>query len=75
MEMSSRSLMYTSTHRLKGMLTEVFKIVHKISPSYLDGIFTMKETVYDTRNALPITLPKHNTVRYYIPMMLSVSIP
>ena len=62
MAMSDRSLMYM--YRLRSILTEVYKIVRKECPIYLHDLFTIKNSVYDTRNVFPIALPFYKSIRY-----------
>ena len=62
MVMSGRSLMYM--YRLRSILTEVYKIVRKECPIYLHDLFTIKNSVYDTRNVFPIALPLYKSIRY-----------
>jgi len=50
--------------RLKAILIEVYKSIHKLGPSYLHNLFTAKVSNYDFRSVSSLTLPKFNTVTY-----------
>ena len=59
---ANRPLMYVQ--RLRYMMTEVYKIINKEGPTYLHGLFSIKETCYNTRDLYILEQPKDNTVKY-----------
>ena len=59
---ASKSLVYVQ--RLRHVLTEVYKSVNGLGPSYMTNMFVQKIIKYDTRNALCLKIPRCNTVKY-----------
>jgi hypothetical protein len=59
---ADRPLMYVQ--RLRYMMTEIYNIINKEGPTYLHGLFSIKETCYNTRNLNMLEQPKYNTVKY-----------
>jgi len=55
-------LMYV--HRIRHLMMEVYKILNKLSPSYLCDMFSLTDSKYDMRNVLRLKLPKYNNVRH-----------
>ena len=53
-----------SQYRLKHMAIEVFKCIHGLNPSYLNGLFTKKEMVYDLKDKNKTVQPPWNTKKY-----------
>ena len=45
-------------------MCEVYKCINDIGPSYLQGLFKLKDCGYDTRNLFTLEQPKFNTVKY-----------
>ena len=43
---------------LRCLMTEVFKSLHELNPSFMLDIFQLKETRYDLRSYKPLQLPK-----------------
>ena len=60
--MSGYSLLYI--RRMKLVLIEVFKLLNKLGPTYLDDILSLKETCYDVRNDMVVDLPRCHTTKY-----------
>ncbi len=50
--------------RLRTAMCEVFKVVNDIGPAYLKKHFTLKDRLYETRTAIPLVLPKFNSVKF-----------
>ena len=55
-------LMYIKS--VRDMLIEVFKIVNKMGPSYLDYMFSLKANNKSTRSIKQLQLLKFNTINY-----------
>ena len=50
--------------RLKLMVCEVFKIVNKLSPEYIQDLINIKTSPYNFRGERKADLPRMNTTRY-----------
>ena len=59
---SDRLLMYE--YRMKIMLCEVFKCVHKLNPLYMHEIFELNTHNHNTRGTMNVVLPHFNYVKY-----------
>ena len=59
---ASRCTLYLS--RLRFLVTEIYKCMNDLSPSYMKHIFIMKETSHGLRDKSLLKLPKYNTVTY-----------
>lgn len=57
-----RPLMYIE--RQKNILYEVYKSVHRISPSYLHDMFTILTTPYNLRKDVILVKPKYNYIKH-----------
>jgi len=53
-----------NAHRIKLILIEIFKIIHKIERSHLHELFTRKVEVHNFRGSLRLTMPKFRTMQY-----------
>ena len=49
--------------RERTAMCEVYKVVNDIGPTYLKKYFTIKDTLYETRIAMSLVLPKFRSVR------------
>ncbi len=49
---------------LRTTMCEVYKVVNDIGPAYLKKYFTIKDSFYETRTAMPLVLPKFRWVSY-----------
>ena len=56
--------MYIS--RLRNIVLETFKCVHKINPPFMQGLFEVKENKYNLRGGMLLDQPKVCTERYGI---------
>ena len=50
--------------RMKLMASEVFKILHNLSPSYIQDLVKEKVSLYDFRNKKQVEIPRVNSKRY-----------
>jgi len=44
-------------------MIEIFKIIHKIGPSYLQELFARKVDVHNFRGSFRVTMPKFRTIQ------------
>ena len=59
---SDRLLLYE--YRLKTMLCEVFKCVHKLNPLYMHDLFKLTTHNHNTRGSMNVVLPHFNYVKH-----------
>ncbi len=52
--------------RLRAAMCEVYKVFKDIGPAYLKKYFTIQDSFYETRTAMPLVLPKFRSIRYGI---------
>ena len=45
-------------------MCEVYKIINEMGPVYLKKLFTQKKTPYESRAAVPVTVPKFRTIKF-----------
>ena len=57
-----KPLLYVN--RLKCIVTEVYKCLNNINPTYLNDVFLVNDHNYDTRGTLKLKLPKYRTIKY-----------
>ena len=50
--------------RMKLMASEVFKILHNLSPTYIQDLVKEKVSLYDFRNKKQVEIPRVNSKRY-----------
>ena len=62
--LASNNAEFLHVGRLKLMAGEVFKILHKLSPEYLQDLINYKISNYHLRNENQAFLPKVNTTKY-----------
>ena len=60
--MTCKPLLYV--HRIKLIMIELFKIVHKIGPSYLHELFVRKVDIHNVRGSFRFTMPIFRTIQY-----------
>jgi len=60
--MAGKPLLYV--HRIKLIVIEIFKIVHKIGPSYLHELFVRNVDIHNVRDSFRVTMPKFRTIQY-----------
>ena len=51
-------------YRIKLIIIEIFKIIHKIGPTYLLELFARKEYIHNFRGSFRVTMPKFRTIQY-----------
>ena len=51
-------------NRVKELLTEVYKACHNISPYYLQGLFSVKESRHNIRSKMNLNVPAVKTTKY-----------
>ena len=51
-------------HRIKQMACEVFKIINKMSPEYINDLVEIKTLTYNFRAEKQAEVPRVNTTRY-----------
>ncbi len=61
-EKAGMSTMYVG--RLRTAMCEVFKVVNDIGPVYLKQYFTLKDSSYETRTAMPLVVLKFNSLKF-----------
>lgn len=64
LQKSNLQLLYVQ--RLRYVLIELFKIIHKTGPIYLQDLCTIKYSHYNLRNDILLNQSKCNTIRYGI---------
>ena len=52
--------------RMQNMASEVFKIVNKLSPEYIQDLVSIKDSTYNFRNERTAEIPRVKTTRYGI---------
>jgi len=50
--------------RLRLIMCEVYKCINGLGPSYLHGLFKIKENGYDQRKLFMLEQPKYNTIKH-----------
>ena len=51
-------------NRFKELLIEVYKACYNISPYYLQGLFSLKESKHNIRSKMNLNVPAVNTTKY-----------
>jgi len=62
LEKSNLSLLYV--RRMKTVLIQIFKIIHKLGPIYLHDLLSLKEKCYNFRNDQIAELPRCKSKKY-----------
>ena len=57
--------------RLKLVACEVFRIVNKLSPEYIQGMISIKNSTYNFRGERKADIPRVNTTRYGLGSFMS----
>ena len=57
---------YQTMHikRIKTMVIEVFKCLHKLNPNFINNMFEIKNIEYHLRDSMPVVQPKFDMIRY-----------
>jgi len=59
---AKRPLLYV--HRLRLIVSEVYKCIHELNPSYLHNLIHLKEQNYNMRNTMYLQQPKFKYVKH-----------